>query len=59
MRGLLVGVADLDERRFVERSTEELKTGYHGGWQDLLGRRLRSFLETGEKMGIGHEPAAG
>jgi uncharacterized protein YndB with AHSA1/START domain/DNA-binding transcriptional ArsR family regulator len=35
---------------------DEMRTAYSGGWEDLLGRRLKTFVETGEKMGIGHEP---
>jgi DNA-binding transcriptional ArsR family regulator/uncharacterized protein YndB with AHSA1/START domain len=34
----------------------ELRVGYHGGWEDLLGNRLRAWVENGEKLGIGHEP---
>lgn len=40
----------------VGEVNEDLQEGYRGGWEDLLGLRLKSFVETGEKMGIGHEP---
>jgi DNA-binding transcriptional ArsR family regulator/uncharacterized protein YndB with AHSA1/START domain len=34
----------------------DLQQGYHGGWEDLLQRRLRAWVERGERMGLGHEP---
>ncbi|MFN8454473.1 MAG: helix-turn-helix domain-containing protein [Anaerolineae bacterium] len=32
--------------------TEETKANYSQGWQDLLGVRLKAFVETGERLGI-------
>jgi uncharacterized protein YndB with AHSA1/START domain/DNA-binding transcriptional ArsR family regulator len=30
----------------------ESEANYGGGWQDLLGRRLKAFVETGERLGL-------
>jgi len=30
--------------------------GYTAGWNDLLAVRLKSWVEKGERMGLGHEP---
>jgi uncharacterized protein YndB with AHSA1/START domain len=35
---------------------EEREQRYRVGWEDLLGQRLRAFLERGERLGLGHEP---
>ena len=43
--------------RAIGEVSEELQAGYGQGWQDLLGRRLKTFVETGRRMGIGHEPS--
>lgn len=32
--------------------TKEMETNYGGGWQDLLGTRLRGFVERGERPGL-------
>jgi uncharacterized protein YndB with AHSA1/START domain len=32
--------------------TPETERGYAGGWQDLLGTRLRAFTEKGERLGL-------
>ncbi len=37
--------------------TDDLRQGYDAGWSDLLGRRLKTWVETGERLGLGHEPA--
>lgn len=29
---------------------------YGKGWDDLLGQRLKSWCESGERLGLGHEP---
>jgi uncharacterized protein YndB with AHSA1/START domain len=29
---------------------------YDKGWQDLIGARLKAFVERSERMGLGHEP---
>jgi uncharacterized protein YndB with AHSA1/START domain len=29
---------------------------YEDAWRDLLGKRLRSFVESGTRSGIGHQP---
>ncbi|MHA1989696.1 MAG: metalloregulator ArsR/SmtB family transcription factor [Candidatus Hodarchaeales archaeon] len=35
---------------------EETKKGYSRGWEDLIGRRLKKYVEENEKLGLGHEP---
>jgi DNA-binding transcriptional ArsR family regulator/uncharacterized protein YndB with AHSA1/START domain len=35
---------------------EHAKQGYTGGWNDLLAIRLKTWVEKGERMGLGHEP---
>jgi hypothetical protein len=35
----------------------EMEQGYGAGWADLLGHRLRAWVEDGERRGLGHEPA--
>ena len=37
----------------IGQITEDMKTGYSTGWKDLLGR-LKTFIETGKKHGVGH-----
>jgi hypothetical protein len=34
----------------------EMRDDFEFGWKDLLDKRLRAWLEQGERMGIGHEP---
>ncbi len=36
--------------------TEERRSQYTAGWDDLLQQRLRALAERGERMGLGHEP---
>ena len=36
--------------------TDTMRDGYDAGWTDLLGRRLKAWVESGERMGLGHEP---
>ena len=33
---------------------ENTKLAYAKGWRDLLGKRLRAFVERGERYGLGH-----
>ncbi len=35
---------------------DERKAMYDAGWRDLLGTRLKAFVETGKRYGLGHEP---
>lgn len=35
---------------------EKLAAGFSEGWKDLLGTRLKAWVETGKKLGLGHEP---
>jgi uncharacterized protein YndB with AHSA1/START domain len=42
--------------RAIGEVNPELQQNYHGGWEDLLQRRLRAWVERGERMGLGHEP---
>jgi hypothetical protein len=32
--------------------TQDTEKNYGGGWQDLLGTRLRAFVERGERPGL-------
>jgi uncharacterized protein YndB with AHSA1/START domain len=32
-----------------------IRSGYASGWKDLLGTRLKAFLETGKKYGVDYE----
>lgn len=36
---------------------DKTKEGYSGGWKDLIGLRLKKFVEEGTKMGLGNEPS--
>jgi len=36
---------------------EETEKGYTVGWKDLVGFRLKKFVEEGIKMGLGNEPS--
>lgn len=36
---------------------EEARRDYTMGWEDLLRTRFPAFVERGEKLGLGHEPA--
>jgi len=38
------------------RISEAQMEGYNKGWQDLVGARLKAFVERGERLGLGHEP---
>jgi uncharacterized protein YndB with AHSA1/START domain len=38
--------------RAVGEVTAETERNYGGGWQDLLGTRLRAFVERGERQGL-------
>jgi len=37
----------------IGQITEDTRSGYATGWKDLLGR-LKTFIETGKKYGVGH-----
>jgi DNA-binding transcriptional ArsR family regulator/uncharacterized protein YndB with AHSA1/START domain len=37
--------------------TEETEKGYTTGWRDLIGLRLKIFVEEGVRMGLGNEPS--
>jgi uncharacterized protein YndB with AHSA1/START domain len=64
MGGAVTGVVtfDLEARgdgtvlrlshRAVGEITEQQQANYGMGWQDLLGRRLKSFVESGERLGV-------
>jgi uncharacterized protein YndB with AHSA1/START domain len=36
--------------------TQQLCDSYKYGWDDLFGKRLKAWVERGERRGIGHEP---
>lgn len=36
--------------------TEKTGAEYKGGWTDLLATRLKAYVETGKRHGLGHEP---
>jgi DNA-binding transcriptional ArsR family regulator/uncharacterized protein YndB with AHSA1/START domain len=38
---------------------EQTRTDWSAGWQDLMGTRLRAFVERGIRYGIGQEPPPG
>ena len=38
------------------RISEAQMENYDKGWQDLIGARLKAFVERSERMGLGHEP---
>lgn len=40
------------------RVDEDTQRGYGLGWEDLLGVRLKAFVEEGTRYGVGHEPPA-
>jgi uncharacterized protein YndB with AHSA1/START domain len=46
--------------RFSHRATGQIPEGrqeeYGGGWRDLLGVRLKAFVEEGTRYGLGHAP---
>jgi uncharacterized protein YndB with AHSA1/START domain/DNA-binding transcriptional ArsR family regulator len=42
--------------RAIGEVNEESQAGYASGWQDLLGTRLKAFVEHGVRYGLGHEP---
>lgn len=42
----------------VGQIDEETAQGYEAGWQRLLGRQLKAWVERGERMGLGHEAGA-
>ena len=43
-------------QRVVGEVSESLQQGYTQGWGDLLGVRLKAYVETGKRYGLGHEP---
>ncbi|MDQ2717271.1 MAG: hypothetical protein M3Z08_20405 [Chloroflexota bacterium] len=43
--------------RAIGEVGERQQRGYAAGWQDLLGMRLKAYVEQGIKYGIGHEPS--
>lgn len=45
----------LRHRAFGKISSEQHEN-FEYGWRDLFGRRLRAWVERGERLGIGHEP---
>ena len=45
--------------RVVGQVTEETKAAYSGGWKDLLGVRLKAYVESGKRYGLGCEPPPG
>lgn len=42
--------------RMIGDVSEETRTAYAGGWQELLGTRLRNFVEQGRVAGVNPEP---
>jgi uncharacterized protein YndB with AHSA1/START domain len=38
---------------------DNVTEGFQVGWNDLLGTRLKAFVETGKKYGLGHEMPPG
>ena len=40
------------EHRAVGQLGEDMEKDFSGGWQDLLGARLKTYVERGEVMGI-------
>jgi DNA-binding transcriptional ArsR family regulator/uncharacterized protein YndB with AHSA1/START domain len=42
--------------RAIGEVTEQSQAGYASGWQDLIGTRLKAFVERGVRYGLGHEP---
>jgi uncharacterized protein YndB with AHSA1/START domain len=42
--------------RAVGELTEQQQGNYGRGWHDLLGRRLKAFVEHGERLGIRAAP---
>ncbi|MHB8575275.1 MAG: metalloregulator ArsR/SmtB family transcription factor [Dehalococcoidia bacterium] len=44
--------------RAIGELSQETEQGYGSGWQDLLGTRLKAFVETGVRYGLGHPPPA-
>lgn len=45
-------IVKLSHRAMGEISPEQ-QANYNAGWQDLIGARLKRFVETGERLGIG------
>jgi len=43
----------------IGQISEETRSGYVLGWKDLLGTRLKSFIEAGKKYGVGFDPPPG
>ncbi len=37
---------------------EASRASYGGGWKNLVATRLKTFVETGKRMGLGHGPPA-
>jgi len=42
--------------RALGKITAEEKERYVYGWDDLINKRLRAWVERGERLGVGHEP---
>jgi uncharacterized protein YndB with AHSA1/START domain len=42
--------------RALGRISTDQHENFEHGWGDLLGKRLRAWVERGERLGIGHEP---
>jgi hypothetical protein len=36
----------------IGQLSEDTQANYKAGWQDLLGKRLKSFVEKGERHGL-------
>jgi uncharacterized protein YndB with AHSA1/START domain len=43
----------------IGQISEETESGYVVGWKDLLGTRLKAFVEAGKKYGVGLDPPPG
>ncbi len=71
MRGAVLGVVSIElhpkgngtlltlSHRAVGEVTPEIRASYASGWSDLLGTRLKVFVETGTRYGLGREPRTG
>jgi len=44
-------------QRAVGEVGESVPQAYTRGWGDLLGIRLKAYVETGKRYGLGHEPS--
>ncbi len=69
MSGAVVGVAtfELEQKgratllklthRAMGQISDETRRGFDAGWKDLLGTRLKSFVELGKRMGLAAKAA--